>query len=408
MESPERKNVVLFVDDEESFRVSVKDGLAKWASRFEIITATNGIQALGLIESHDPKLVVSDIRMPKMDGIELLLNCRKLFPNLPIILVSAFFSDELAQTARSFGAAALLHKPVDLDSMVATINNVLSEVEHKNHSQDQFLPYFSLPGFLQLLEMEGRSCRLTVRSSDGQTGNLWVWRGRLVDASMGALQGLKAALKTLGMENPDIKLSPMEKERPVKIEEGINFLLMESARLTDENEGAEFGSGEQKIAKGQDDWLDLSITDTEIQPLEQQKTKPREEVMANMEEVMQKLKDVSGFLAVGAFSPQGEMLGSVASAGMNLGELGALANDVLLKAQKSTDIMGVGRGNMVHITAPKANILVRCLNENTDFSANEPGRAHVHMVLILEAEGNLAMGKMQLEKVIQELAAQVR
>jgi hypothetical protein len=70
--------------------------------------------------------------------------------------------------------------------------------------------------------------------------------------------------------------------------------------------------------------------------------------------------------------------------------------------------MGVGRGNQIQVAAPKANILVRCLNENTDFSANEPGRAHVHMMLILQPEGNLALGKIQLEKVIQQVAPFMR
>ncbi len=126
-----------------------------------------------------------------------------------------------------------------------------------------------------------------------------------------------------------------------------------------------------------------------------------------MKELIEKLKSIDGFIAAGAFSPNGEMLAEV-TMGSSLAELGALANDVLLKSQKTTDIMGVGRGNMIHITAPKANILVRCLNENTDFAANEPGRAHVHMVLVITPEGNVALGKMRLEKVILELAPALR
>jgi predicted regulator of Ras-like GTPase activity (Roadblock/LC7/MglB family) len=126
--------------------------------------------------------------------------------------------------------------------------------------------------------------------------------------------------------------------------------------------------------------------------------------MSNVQDALAKCKEVDGFVGIGAFSPQGELFGQVSNAGTELAELGALANDVLLKAQKSTDVMGVGRGNQVHIEAPKAHILVRCLNENTDFAASEPGRAHVHCVLVLEKEGNIALGKMKLESAIQELA----
>jgi hypothetical protein len=126
--------------------------------------------------------------------------------------------------------------------------------------------------------------------------------------------------------------------------------------------------------------------------------------MTDIKEVLEKFKVIDGFQAVGAFSPNGEMVAEFNTAGLNLGELGALANDVLLKAQKTTEIMDVGRGQLVHVEAPKAHVICRCLNEATDFAANSSGRAHLHMVLILDKDGNVAMGKMKLDPIIQELA----
>ena len=126
--------------------------------------------------------------------------------------------------------------------------------------------------------------------------------------------------------------------------------------------------------------------------------------MADIKEVLEKFKVIDGFQAVGAFSPNGEMVAEYNAAGLKLNELGALANDVLLKAQKTTEIMNVGRGQMVHVEAPKAHVICRCLNEATDFSSTASGRAHVHMVLILGTDGNVAMGKMKINSVIQEVA----
>jgi predicted DNA-binding protein (UPF0251 family) len=130
--------------------------------------------------------------------------------------------------------------------------------------------------------------------------------------------------------------------------------------------------------------------------------------MADIKQTLEKFKVIEGFQAVGAFSPNGEMVAEVNVAGLNLAELGSLANDVLLKAQKATDIMNVGRGQLVHVEAPKAHIIARCLNEATDFAATASGRAHVHMVLILAKDGNLAMAKMKIASVIQELAEYFR
>jgi hypothetical protein len=59
---------------------------------------------------------------------------------------------------------------------------------------------------------------------------------------------------------------------------------------------------------------------------------------------------------------------------------------------------------LVHVEAPKSHVICRCLNEATDFASTASGRAHVHMVLILEKEGNVAMGKMKIASAIQEIA----
>lgn len=126
--------------------------------------------------------------------------------------------------------------------------------------------------------------------------------------------------------------------------------------------------------------------------------------MSDIKAILEKFKVIDGFQAAGAFSPNGEMVAECNVNGTNLGEMGALANDVLLKAQKTTEIMNVGRGQLVHVEAPKAHVICRCLNEATDFASSSSGRAHVHLVLILEKDGNVAMGKMKVASVIQELA----
>ena len=130
--------------------------------------------------------------------------------------------------------------------------------------------------------------------------------------------------------------------------------------------------------------------------------------MAQLDETLAKLKDVEGFMAVGIFTPNGEMAAQVNVSGIKLAEIGALANDVLLKAQKASDLMNVGRGQVVHVDAPKAHVIARCLNESEDFAVTAARKAHLHMVLILSKDGNLAMAKIKLESVIQEAAASFR
>ena len=408
------RHLVLLVDDEEAYLLSVADGLARYASEFGVLTAHDGLDALQLISEKNPSLVVSDIRMPNMDGIELLLTSRKEYPTIPFILVSAFFSESLQRSAKAFGAARILHKPLDLETLLGTIREVLAAARRGQDSLRPagFLPAFSLPGFLQLVAMEQKTCALKVRSGSEYSGTLWIEKGRLIDAEFGTLVGTAAALRLLTWENPDITLESFQRARDARITEGINFLLMESARLRDEA-GYEEGGPEPLITlpeplAGPDQGPGAGPISLGEIGTPQPPQKEKEPTMSNMEEVLKKLQDISGFMAVGVFTPDSEMIAHIANAGVAIGEIGALANDVLLKAQKATDIMNVGRGNVVTINAPRAIIMMRCLNENTDFAASEPGRAHIHTALLLEPEGNVGLAKMQLEKVCQALATHAR
>lgn len=418
MVAPSAQQLVLIVDDEEVYRLSVADGLARYAEHFRTIAVGDGPTALEIIAKHNPSLVVSDIRMPRMDGIELLLTSRKLYPNVPFILVSAFFSESLERSARMFGAVRILHKPLDLDALVAAVFEVLRSNEgSQSEMSDGFLPAFSLPGFLQLVAMEQKTCCLGLRDTIGRTGTLWLEQGRLIDATQGEAQGSAAALRLLTWTNPDITLQPYQRSRDPRITEGLNFLLMEAARLRDDAESDDPERRENaRSALGMDEVPGPSPVEPPLEPEKtvarqntvQRNAPTKENPMSGMEDVLKKLQDISGFMAAGVFTPDGEMIAGVANAGVSIAEIGALANDVLLKAQKATDIMNVGRGNFVTINAPRAVLLVRCLNENTDFQASEPGRAHIHCAVLLEADGNVGMAKMQLEKTMQNLAPHAR
>jgi predicted regulator of Ras-like GTPase activity (Roadblock/LC7/MglB family) len=120
------------------------------------------------------------------------------------------------------------------------------------------------------------------------------------------------------------------------------------------------------------------------------------------------LQDVEGFMAAAVFTAQGQMLDSVTKSKVDIKAIGMYANNALLNAQKATDQMGVGRGNMVQIRAPQAEILMRCLNEATDFAATKSGKAHFHTVVLMDPEGNTGMAAMVLEKVQAKIAEEMR
>jgi CheY-like chemotaxis protein/predicted regulator of Ras-like GTPase activity (Roadblock/LC7/MglB family) len=390
---------VLIVDDEEQLLLTMQAGFESYKDRFQILTARNGKEATALLASTRINLVVTDLKMPEMDGIELLSFLKNNFPEIPAIVMTAFGTPEIENGLLHTNMMRMLEKPVDFDELTQLI---LSLLEHDLTGGT--LTGISVPSFLQLIEMEQNTCLMEVKAAEGEQGLLYFNKGVLYDAVFEKETGEEAVYSILMLE--DVKISfrtlPTKKLKK-KIDIPLMKLLMEGIRRKDERDQLR---EEEKNRTQNSEITELATpgNDHEAAGIDQSTPMKGENQMANIQEILEKFKVVDGFEAVGAFSSNGEMVAECSVNGTNLAELGALANDVLLKAQKTTEIMKVGRGQLVHVEAPKAHVICRCLNEATDFANTAAGRAHVHMVLILSKDGNVAMGKMKVASVIQEVA----
>jgi two-component system NtrC family response regulator len=117
------ERVILVVDDEEAQRKVLSGFLRK--SGFKAITASSVDEALQSARSQTVDLVLTDLRMPGRDGIELLQELRALNPEIPVIVVTAFGTVASAVDAMKQGAADYLTKPVDLDELEVLVSRNL-------------------------------------------------------------------------------------------------------------------------------------------------------------------------------------------------------------------------------------------------------------------------------------------
>lgn len=115
---------ILIVDDEPSIVESLEGVL--YDEGFEVLHAFNGYDAIKKIESDSPDLVLLDIWMPGMDGIETLKEIKKEFPNLPVVMITGHGTIESAVVATKSGAFDFLEKPLSIDRVIITINNALN------------------------------------------------------------------------------------------------------------------------------------------------------------------------------------------------------------------------------------------------------------------------------------------
>ena len=218
---------VLVVDDEPSVLFALSEGLADRRRGLKIVTAANGREALSLLESAPVDLVLTDLRMPEMDGFELLAHLRRSFPGLPIIIMTALGS---AETDGRLGSVELFTKPFDVPSLKRKIAEMLAQ-RVKGRVEN-----ITLASFLQLLEMERKTCTLSVASL-GRKGSLYFRAGRLIGAETEGLSGHAAALEIVTWEHADIEISDATPPGGPTIDMTLRYLLLEAMRLKDEREG---------------------------------------------------------------------------------------------------------------------------------------------------------------------------
>lgn len=122
-----RQRTLLFVDDEEDILLSIETLLETCLPGARVRTANSGHVALDLLRAEPVDLIVSDFKMPGMDGIAFLKAARELAPDAQRLLVSAFTDPALEARARSeAGALRLVPKPIDVESFLRLIEQLLA------------------------------------------------------------------------------------------------------------------------------------------------------------------------------------------------------------------------------------------------------------------------------------------
>jgi two-component system response regulator AtoC len=124
-----RKKKILIVDDEKLIRWSLIQKLSEW--NLDVVEAENGKTGFQLAEENTPDLVMLDVKLPDKKGTDVLKEFKKKWPDLPVIMITAFGVIDDAVTAMRRGAYDFITKPIDYTKLQSTINNALETVSLK-------------------------------------------------------------------------------------------------------------------------------------------------------------------------------------------------------------------------------------------------------------------------------------
>ena len=125
MENRNRSKCILIIDDEEDLVWSISKALEK--NRFKTLCVNNGDHALDIMAQQHVDVVISDIRMPGQNGLQLLPLIKNNFPETAVIIMSAFSSPEIQEEALSLGAIFFIEKPFDINFFRKLIHETLNQ-----------------------------------------------------------------------------------------------------------------------------------------------------------------------------------------------------------------------------------------------------------------------------------------
>jgi CheY-like chemotaxis protein len=226
---------VLVVDDEETLTWSMTKTLAKDTEKYEIIIANTGTDALQILEKGPIDVVVTDIRMPDINGLELLSLIRKKYPSTKVIIMTAYGSPEVYKEATRRGSYYYLEKPFEISDIRALILKALQE--RRGGFVGQVVD-------LQLVDIIQMGClgrftmSLTV-SKGNEEGLIYFKHGEIVHAEVSDLEGKEAFLTMLGWNegsfNSQMEISPPKET----ITDRWEHLLLEGTRRRDEAAAAD-------------------------------------------------------------------------------------------------------------------------------------------------------------------------
>jgi CheY-like chemotaxis protein len=219
-------NKVLIVDDDLQLLTILTETLKKYRDKFEIITANDGLVAIKALQKLTFSVVVTDIKMPKVNGLVLLAYLAKNFPQIPCILMTGYGTPFLKKRLEQ-EASHYIEKPFEIPELGQAIISALGQQENLGGT----LNGVSVASFLKLVEMEYMTCFCEICSPDNESGYLLFDGGVLWNAFFGNLRGEKAALKLLQMKDVTINFrKPPKKKVPRRIETELSALLIEAMK----------------------------------------------------------------------------------------------------------------------------------------------------------------------------------
>uniref|UniRef100_UPI00405643C2 response regulator n=1 Tax=Candidatus Electronema sp. TaxID=2698783 RepID=UPI00405643C2 len=409
---------ILIVDDDLFALALLEEQLKSYGDFFTPVYASNGREAIEILSQEDIALLVTDLIMPgEVSGWDLIDYIGNFHPHIPVVVITGCSDKEKLDALRKKVRHILL-KPIKVRQLVKIVTNILNE-----DITTGSLKGISVGAFLQLLEIDGRTCMLEVGSSPRNKGLLYINRGKLYDAEYGDLREQAAAERIIAMDNVRFQIRALPKvEIRRRIKSDLMSIIMEAMKLKDEEAGggAENFLKESSLSPAQDDIV-VNLVDSEsnadelpaapasqppnaaraaapasVQAAESAEKKYEETTTMDitaLENMFVSLRRIKGYQTAALMNFSGEILiADSTETDIELENVGPVFNDVFRTAEEAAEKVGLSSCVELVLKTPEGLVVMCCSGSGSP--------VHFHLIALLDKDGNQALTKMQLAKLV--------
>lgn len=407
---------ILIVDDDLFALALLEEQLKSYGDFFTPVYASNGREAIEILGQEDISLLVTDLVMPgEISGWDLIDYIENFHPYIPVVVITGYTDRDKLETLRKRVRHILL-KPIKVKQLVKIVTNILNE-----DITSGSLKGISVGAFLQLLEIDGRTCLLEVGNSPKNKGLLYINRGRLYDAEYGELREQEAARRIIAMDNVRFQIKALPKvEIRRRIKSDLMSIIMEAMQLKDDEAACGQAASiepsqddvdadddpeeaedmlpppddrEELVLELKDETEQAETVDEAASPARQIEQDRKDMNITTLENMFTGLRCIKGYKNAALMNFSGEILISDATeADSELENIGPVFNDLLRSVEEAADKVGLN-ACLELVLRTAGGVVVMCCS-----GAASP--VHFHLIALLDKDGNQALTKMQLAKLV--------
>jgi CheY-like chemotaxis protein len=237
---------ILVLDDDADWLELSREMLAQLPSKPEIRTANSGKRALAMLDAEPFRLLICDLKMPRIDGLQVLAIVRRRFPELRTVVLSGLEDEDFRSRAYALGVDMFWPKTEMQGNLQMYLDCLESLLGREQEGGFRGIQSKNLMDIIQM-ECLTRSSTVLRITRGSLVAKLWIQNGELTDAETEGACGEAAFHRVLTWKSGTFENLPAEPNRERAIFKPVNALLLESAQAIDESSDSAADSSDQTV-----------------------------------------------------------------------------------------------------------------------------------------------------------------